>query len=326
MEQMNIIGLGFYVVLFPILLGFLMERCCNSNMEIRLRYWWEGFLMELFLFYFVHRILMLFHEDFIQICNVYIALSIFFAIIAMALIFHTLIHVEKTERKLDMRLRGWQEYVWAGIFLLFFLIQIVKSGTILEVYPGDETAAHVSTIVSDASLFQSNPLTGMPYETGQVQAEYSSLAVFYAFLVNVFHVNTIAVVYKLIPVWFLCLFYSIQYSVGMELFSNDKKKAFLYCSAISAANIFGTRKNWIVSAFLLLYPWTKDTVLVSFILPVSAWMLIKLLFLKEKKRVIYLLLISMLLLLLGEESFFYVISIAVIGIILVIIQRTGTYD
>lgn len=323
---MNYIWLGFYIVIFPILMGGLLEWYCKPTQGLRTRYWWEGFLIEVLLFGLVHKFLIFFHMDFVQICNIYIVISVFLTICVFVLVINALINNKKIKKKVNMPIHEGKELALLGLFLLLLLLQITKSGTILEVYPEDHMAIQVSTIVSDSSLFKSNPFTGIPYEVGQMQTEYSSLTVFYAFLVNISHTNTVAVIYKLIPIWFLCLFYSIQYSVGMELFKNDNKKTILYCSAVAVATIFGTTKNWMLPSYLMLFPWVEETIWVCFVLPVCVWMLIKFLFLKKEKRTIYLLLISVLLLILEQANLFYLISILVIGIVLFSVLRIRDYD
>lgn len=325
-KVMNVIWLGFYIVIFPIFMGVLLEWGCKLELGLKVRYWWEGFLIEVLLFGLVHKSLMVLQMDFIQICNIYIIVSIFLTVCMLTLSINVLVNIRKVKKRVTVSIQEWREWALLGIFLLLLLIQITKSGTILEAYPEDHMAIQVSTIVSDSSLFKSNPFTGMLYEVGQARMEYSSLTVLYAFFVNIFHTNTVATIYQLIPIWFLCLFYSMQYSIGMELFRNNKKKAFLYCSAVAVAIIFGTTKKWMLSSYLLLYPWVEETIWVCFVLPVSVWMLIKLLFLKKEKRTIYLLLVSTFLLMLEQENFFYIISILVIGIVLFIALRMRAYD
>lgn len=323
---MNVIWLVFYTVIFPIFMGVLLEWCCKLELGLRVRYWWEGFLIEILLFGLVHKFLMFLHMDFVQICNVYIIVSILLTICVLILAINVLINIRKIKKKVNMPIQGWRELALLVFFLFVLLLQITKSVTILEVYPEDHMAINVSTIVSDSSLFKSNPFTGMPYEVGDVKTEYSSLTVLYAFFVNIFHTHTVAVIYQLIPMWLLCLFYSIQYSLGLESFRNDKKKTFLYCCAVAVALIFGTTKNWMLPSYLMLYPWIEETIWVCFVLPVSVWVLIKLLFFKKDKRTIYLLAISALLLMLEQANLLFIISILVIGVALFIALRIRDYD
>lgn len=309
-----------YVFLVPVSMGYLLKKFLGNKDKISLKFWCEGFILELGSFGIVWGFVLILNRDFHEICEIYIGISALSAIIALFLWIHEMLRRKVSYdvyfHKIDAKL-----LLAGGVFLAIFFFQVIKSGDILETYEGDNMAIYVSTIVSDHSLYKSNPLTGILYNAGEIKMNYSLLTVFYAFLVFVSGINTITIVYKLIPIWILCLFYSMQYSIGADLFGNNKQKIFLYCIVIEIVNIFGTTKHWMLPAFVLLHPWTDAAMLSCLLLPMLVWTAIKLVFSEKTGGEQCMLLILLLTIGLEDFSPFYMIAFAIIILILWLVKR-----
>lgn len=280
----------FYVLLSPFCMGYIWISFWRDSEEGFPQLWWTGFVLELFSFSIIWKIALFFYGDFADICNIFRFINILLAGIALVICIRSK-GFNKIKKIILFSKLNLNTILFLFAFLILLFIQLIKQDTIIEIYKGDNMALYVSTIVSDESLFKSNPFTGLSYSNGSTIIEYSVLTVFYAFLEFVFKLHNTAMVYRLIPIWLLCLFYSIQYSLGKELFQNNRNKSLLYCIVVSLINLWAAGKRWILSTYLMYNNWTDDAMQVCLILPLIVWLYLKILSGEKKKSQIVLLII-----------------------------------
>ncbi len=143
------------------------------------------------------------------------------------------------------------------IFLLFgvsVLLQLILvfSGKIQDV-SGDMTLETVNTFLKTDQIYQVNPLTGLPYETGMpMRLKILCLPFFYGALSSIFRLDPEQVVCHVLPAAVLLYSYLAYAWLGSVLFpeSRLKKAVFLlFVSLVIWLGDYGTKTD----AFLLLH-------------------------------------------------------------------------
>ena len=320
---MKIVILFYYIFLLPVFMGYLFERMLSVQSEIDVKFWWKGFCIEIFSFLAVWKMVLFFHGDFPEICKTYIGIGVLITVSALVVIFLDW-YYKKIRRVACLGLRNKEAWLPGGIFLALFLIQAVKGRDIITLYPQDYMGVYVSTIISENSLFAKNPATGFEYALSMEGVQYTGITVFYAFLASVSKVRAISILYKVIPIWMLGLFYSIQYSFGRVFFGNNIRKIWLYCIGIALINIWGTGKLWTLSHFLLCNSWTEDAMRVCILFPLFIWTLIELIW-KEKRKnsMLFLLILFLIFIVGGMLELWMLAGLGIVAAILYGLKRIG---
>lgn len=280
---MNLIKILYYLFLYPVLAGYFLEVLLGQSLKMRTRFWWEGVLWEFVSLWIVLHFGKVVHWELTGIYAIYRVISLIVAVLAIVWIVKTELkeRKQKSERKKTAPIKRDRKAITvavllASVFIGLIGLQLLKNGSIQEKYSNDSMAISINTILADGNLRGTNPMTGLSYYEGQEVIHYPVYTVFYALLIYLFPGNTLTFVYKVIPVWLFCLFYSMQYSIGLELFRGKKWKGFLYGIAVCVLNFFGAAKQWMWGSFLMLYPWTNDSIRVCIVIPAVLWLLVKL--------------------------------------------------
>lgn len=276
------IKIAYYLFLYPVLAGCFVELLLRQPLKMRTRYWWEGVLWEFASLWGVLCLGKLVRWELAGVYGIYRVVSLAVTILAIGWIVKAGIQGGKQKRQKKETApmeRDWKA-ITAAVLLAFIFIgliglQISRNGAVQEKYSEDRMAIYINTILEDGNLRVTNPMTGLPYYEGQAVVRYPVYTVFYALIGYLFPGNTLTLVYKIIPVWLLCLFYSMQYGIGLELLGGKKWKGLLYGIAVCVLNIFGAAKQWIWGSFLMLYPWTNDSIRVCIMIPAVIWLLVK---------------------------------------------------
>ncbi len=249
-----------------------MELLFQQPLKLRIRFWWEGVLWEFASLRLILCFGSLVHWELTGIYTVYRIVSLLVTLLAI-------LKAGKAEVGKRRPERADKRRVLTILLTLLFLglvgVQISKNGAIQESYSSDHMAIDINTILTDGNLRATNPMTGLPYYEGQDTVRYPVYTVFYALLASIFPGTILTLVYKVIPVWLLLLFYSMQYSIGLELLGGERWKGLLYGIAICILNMFGAAKQWMWGAFLMLYPWTDDSMRVCIVIPAVIWLVVK---------------------------------------------------
>lgn len=270
--MMHLIRMVYYLFLYPVLAGCLVELLFQQPLKLRIRFWWEGVLWEFASLRLILCFGSLVHWELTGIYTVYRIVSLLVTLLAIL----KAVKAEVGKRRPE---RADKRTVLTILLTLLFLglvgVQISKNGAIQESYSSDHMAIDINTILTDGNLRATNPMTGLSYYEGQDIVRYPVYTVFYALLASIFPGTVLTLVYKVIPVWLLLLFYSMQYSIGLELLGGERWKGLLYGIAICSLNMFGAAKQWMWGAFLMLYPWTDDSMRVCIVIPAVIWLLVK---------------------------------------------------
>ncbi len=130
---------------------------------------------------------------------------------------------------------GKAEKILAGIFGLLVLSQVIfllAGGGLYR--QGDMTVETVGSFLYADQVYQVNPLTGNAYQGGiPVRLKILCLPSLYGMLCRLFSLDPGTVVWWVMPLVTLACSYGAFYNVGRCLFPGDRKKLFVFLSAVA---------------------------------------------------------------------------------------------
>ncbi|MCR4618653.1 MAG: hypothetical protein K5669_10795 [Lachnospiraceae bacterium] len=106
---------------------------------------------------------------------------------------------------------------------------------------GDQTLETVNSFLSTNQMYSVNPLTGLPYDGDfPARLKYMFLPFFYSVLCHTFDVDTMLLLYRIIPVYYLFAGYTIFVTIGDTLFKEKNKKVLFYLVSVFLIFCAGT--------------------------------------------------------------------------------------
>lgn len=119
-----------------------------------------------------------------------------------------------------------QEQIIFLIFGILVLIQFALLETGGEIYPtGDMTVETVNTMLATDTLYQVNPMTGLPYVQGlPMRLKILCLPTLYAMLCKLFGMSAAELVRGLMPLITLIGGYLAYYTAAQAVFPGDRRK------------------------------------------------------------------------------------------------------
>ena len=119
-------------------------------------------------------------------------------------------------------------------FGLLLLVQVLLLATRQKTYfDGDMTVETVNTMLSSDSIYQINPMTGQAYTLGiPMRLKILFLPTLYGILCDLFGMEAVSVVWRVMPVLVLLGCYAAYYTVSKTLFEEDIRKRWIFMIAV----------------------------------------------------------------------------------------------
>ena len=140
------IEIGYYLFLYPVLAGCLWEFLFHQPICLRIRFWWEGLLWELFSLRLILQFGNLVHWELAGILTIYRVISGLTTLLALFFIRKSVMHGKNRTSMRISRDRDAATWILAVLFLSLVGLQLVKNGSIQEKYSDDNQAIYINTI------------------------------------------------------------------------------------------------------------------------------------------------------------------------------------
>lgn len=135
----------------------------------------------------------------------------------------------------------------------------------------DMTVETINTIITTNSPFGYNPLTGKALESSLGFVEKVGMfPVFYAYVKSLFGTHSMTMVYRIMPLWTVCLeflVFSLWSDMLFDKDENKKTKAPLFIAGVTLLNILGAFSRHSLFYYITLRGFSGESVFYAVIVP-----------------------------------------------------------
>lgn len=185
------------------------------------------------------------------------------------------------ETVIQIKRMSWTTKV---MWILFFCLlgwQLYKAFTMMS-FDGDDAEYVAQSLVTEQSntMYRIKPYTGGTTDL-DIRHSLAVLPIWVAFLGRMSGIHTTIIAHSILPLLWIPLTYLVFYEIGKHLLGKRKEYLPGFMALMALLQMFGNVSIYTNETFFLTRTWQGKAVAVSFVIPVTLWLLLCL-FDKEK--------------------------------------------